>query len=118
MALDLTAFQAELARNTSLTGSIVTALNTLKSQVDNLTQQLSQAGVDPASMTALTDMQNTLRANDDTVAAILAGTQADQGGNTPAPSPEPSPAPSPAPEPAPEPAPATPADAPAAGPTS
>lgn len=114
MALDLTTFQAELARNTSLTGSIVTALNTLKSQVDNLTQQLSQAGVDPASMTALTDMQNTLRANDDTVAAILAGTQADQGGDTPAPSPEPTPAP-PATDPN---APATPANAPAAGPTS
>jgi len=76
MTVDLSAFQAELTRNTSITSSVKTALDTLKSQVDNLTQQLAQAGVDPATVSALADMQATLKANDDTVAAILAGTGA------------------------------------------
>ena len=80
MTVDLSAFQAELTRNTSISQSVKTALDTLKSQVDNLTQQLAQAGVDPATVSALADMQATLKANDDTVAAILAGTGA--GGDT------------------------------------
>jgi len=80
MTVDLSAFQAELTRNTSISQSVKTALDTLKSQVDNLTQQISQAGVDPATVSALADMQATLKANDDTVAAILAGTGA--GGDT------------------------------------
>lgn len=76
MTVDLSAFQAELTRNTSISQSVKTALDTLKSQVDNLTQQLAQAGVDPATVSALADMQATLKANDDTVSAILAGTGA------------------------------------------
>jgi len=80
MAIDIKAMQDELARNTSLTGSIKSFTESLKSQVDNLTQQLAQAGVDPATVSALADMQATLKANDDTVAAILAGTGA--GGDT------------------------------------
>lgn len=82
MALDLTAFQAELARNTSLTGSIKAAMDTLKGQVENLTQQLSQAGVDPATLSALADMQATLKANDDTVDAIIQNTPAAGGQDT------------------------------------
>jgi hypothetical protein len=80
MAIDLTAFQAELARNSSISASVKQALDTLKGQVESLTQQLAQNGVDPATLSALADMQATLKANDDTVAAILAGTGA--GGDT------------------------------------
>jgi hypothetical protein len=81
MGIDLTAFQAELARNTSLTGSIKQAMDTLRGQVDSLTQQLAQAGVDPATLSALQDMQATLKANDDTVDAIVQNTPA-AGGST------------------------------------
>jgi hypothetical protein len=114
MAIDLSAFQAELARNTSQTASVKTLLDTLANQVTSLTTQLSQAGVDPATLSALTDMQAMLKANDDTTAAALA---TDGGGATPAPAPAPAPAPTPAPAPAPAPAPdpaPSPAPAPAA----
>ena len=82
MAIDLQAMQDELARNTSLTGSIKAFTESLKNQVDALTTQLSQAGVDPATLSALADMQATLKANDDTVAAIISGTPAAGGQDT------------------------------------
>jgi hypothetical protein len=103
MAIDLSAFQAELARNTSQTASVKTLLDTLKNEVDSLQTQLSQAGVDPSTLSALTNMQDILKSNNDTTAAALA---TDGGGAAPAPTPAPAPAPTPAPAPDPNPAPA------------
>jgi phage shock protein A len=91
MAIDLTAFQAEIARNTSIVASVKQVLDTLKGQVDTLTQQLANAGVDPATLTALADMQATLQANDDLAAAAVAT----DGGGTVPPTPAPAPTPSP-----------------------
>jgi hypothetical protein len=111
MAIDLAAFQAEIARNTSIAASVKQVLDTLKSQVDNLTQQLAQNGVDPATLSALADMQATLKANDDTTQAVLTtdgggastvtgGAGADTTGGGGAPTPSPAPAPDPNPQPA------------------
>jgi uncharacterized coiled-coil protein SlyX len=72
MAIDLTAFQAEITRNTSVVASVKAILDTLKTQVADLTEQVKNAGVDPATLTALADMQTTLQANDDLAAAAVA----------------------------------------------
>jgi peptidoglycan hydrolase CwlO-like protein len=94
--------QAEVARNTEVTTSAIALIQGLAAKIEELKN-------DPAALQALAD---SLKANDDAMAAaVTANTEASpspapEPTSEPAPAPAPEPTPAPAPEPAPEPAPA------------
>jgi len=72
MAVDFTAMNAELARNTSLTASIAQVVNTLVDMLANI-----PPSSDPVTQAALDDLRNALATNDDAIAAaVVAGTPA------------------------------------------
>lgn len=95
MALDVSGLQAQVDRVVAHSAQIKTALDALKANgdaqkksIDDLTKQLANAGVDPATLSALSAMQNTLQSSEDIVDAALA---ADSPPPAPAPAPTPTP---------------------------
>jgi hypothetical protein len=75
MAIDLTAITAEVANNTSVTGSVVTLLGNLTALIKAI-----PPSTDPVTQAALDQLSSTLTANDAKVAAAVVA-------NTPAPPP-------------------------------
>jgi hypothetical protein len=72
MAIDLTAVTAEVAKNTSVTGSVVTLLQQLTAMI-----QAIPPSTDPVTQAALDQLVTTLTGNDQTVAdAVVANTPA------------------------------------------
>jgi hypothetical protein len=72
MAIDLTAVTAEVAKNTSVTGSVVTLLQQLTAMI-----QAIPPSTDPVTQAALDQLVATLTGNDQTVAdAVVANTPA------------------------------------------
>ena len=73
MALDMTAANAEIARNTDLTASIKLAFAALTQQVADLKNSTS----DPAAQAAIDALVAKLKANDDEVTtSVLSNTDA------------------------------------------
>ena len=74
MAIDFTAANAEIARNTDVTGSVKALLASLAQQIADL----KTASTDPATQASIDDLVASLKANDDDVAAaVTANTPAD-----------------------------------------
>ncbi len=74
MAIDLAAVTAEVAKNTTVTGSVVTLLQQLTALI-----QAIPPSTDPVTQAALDDLVAKLTANDQTVAdAVAANTPAMQ----------------------------------------
>ena len=78
VAIDLTAATAELARNTSLEGSIVQLVQTLADEI----AALKRGSTDPATQAAIDALVAQLKNNDDAIAASVTA-------NTPAAPPAP-----------------------------
>lgn len=79
-ALDdkITSLTAEVTRNTAVEGSALTLIQGFAGQLAAAIAAAQAAGATPAELQALTDLQTTLTANDDALAAAVAA-------NTPAP---------------------------------
>ncbi len=69
MAIDLTGMTAELAKNTSVSASAVTAINTLLAQLAAV-----PPSTDPVTQAAIDNIVANWQANDNTVAAAIANT--------------------------------------------
>jgi hypothetical protein len=66
MAIDLTSMTAEVANNTSVTGSVVTLLNNLTAIIKAI-----PPSTDPVTQAALDELSTTLAANDTAAAAAV-----------------------------------------------
>ena len=66
MAIDLTKLTAEVAANTTVTGSVVTLINNLSAQIKNI-----PPSNDPVTQAALDGLVSTLSQNDTTIASAV-----------------------------------------------
>ena len=66
MAIDLTKLTAEVAANTTVTGSVVTLINNLAAQIKNI-----PPSNDPVTQAALDSLVTTLNQNDTTIAGAV-----------------------------------------------
>ena len=66
MAVDLTALTSEVARNSSVTASVVQVVNNLVTALNNI-----PPSTDPVTQAALDEIKATLSTNDDAIAAAV-----------------------------------------------